>query len=80
LTLAGVDCSKPNSSGVAAVRPIRHSMGAVMSRTLRAFAILALAFSIGACTPPPPPPSADIVPPAKKKLDAKTQLETGKTY
>jgi hypothetical protein len=55
-------------------------MGAVMSRTLRAFAVLALVVSVGACAPPPPPPSADIVPPAKKKLDAKTQLETGKTY
>jgi len=55
-------------------------MGAVMSRTLRAFAVIALIVSVGACTPPPPPPSADLTPPPKKKLDAKTQLETGKTY
>lgn len=51
-----------------------------MSRTIRSLAIAALALSVGACAPPPPPPSADIVAPHKKPLDAKTQLETGKTY
>jgi hypothetical protein len=47
----------------------------------RAFPILAsfLALSLAACaTQPPPPP--DIPPPPKRKLDAKTQLETGRTY
>ncbi|MDJ0447362.1 hypothetical protein [Methylocystis sp. JR02] len=38
-----------------------------------------LALSLAACaTQPPPPP--DIPPPPKRKLDAKTQLETGRTY
>jgi hypothetical protein len=51
-----------------------------MTRTLRSLVLVGLAFSLAACAPPPPPPSAEIVAPAKKKLDAKTQLETGKTY
>jgi hypothetical protein len=38
-----------------------------------------LALSLAACaTTPPPPP--DMTPPAKRHLDAKTQMETGKTY
>lgn len=38
-----------------------------------------IALSLAACaTQPPPPP--DIPPPPKRKLDAKTQLETGRTY
>jgi hypothetical protein len=38
-----------------------------------------LALSLAACaTQPPPPP--DIPPPPKRKPDAKTQLETGRTY
>jgi hypothetical protein len=51
-----------------------------MSRILRSLALAALALSVAACAPPPPPPQADIVAPHKKPLDAKTQLETGKTY
>jgi Flp pilus assembly protein TadD len=51
-----------------------------MSRTLRSLALAALALSLAACAPPPPPPSADFAAPQKKPLDAKTQLETGKTY
>jgi hypothetical protein len=51
-----------------------------MIRTVRSLALVALALSLAACAPPPPPPSAEIVAPTKKKLDAKTQLETGKTY
>jgi len=50
-----------------------------MIRTVRSLALVALAFSLAACAPPPPPPSAIVAPP-KKPLDAKTQLETGKTY
>ena len=55
-------------------------IGDIMIRTVRSLALVALALSLAACAPPPPPPSADIVAPAKKPLDAKTQLETGKTY
>lgn len=51
-----------------------------MTRILRSFAFVAIAFSLVACAASPPPPVADITPPAKKPLDAKTQLETGKTY
>jgi hypothetical protein len=39
-----------------------------------------LALSLSACAPPPPPLAADLPPPPHKKLDAKTQLETGHTY
>jgi hypothetical protein len=49
-----------------------------MIRTVRSLALAAVALSLAACAPPPP--SADIVAPAKKPLDAKTQLETGRTY
>ncbi len=39
--------------------------------------ILALALAACATQPPPPP---DYPPPPRRKLDAKTQLETGRTY
>ncbi len=49
-----------------------------LKRAFTGFAAL-LALSLAACaTQPPPPP--DIPPPPKRKLDAKTQLETGRTY
>ena len=50
-----------------------------MSKLLGATIALALAVSLAASAPPPPPPQP-IPPPAKQPLDAKTQLETGKTY
>jgi predicted small lipoprotein YifL len=55
-------------------------LGDVMKRILSSFVLVTLAFSLAACAPPPPPPSADYSAPPKKRLDAKTQLETGKTY
>jgi predicted small lipoprotein YifL len=51
-----------------------------MKRIFCSFVLVTLAFSLAACAPPPPPPSADFAAPAKKRLDAKTQLETGRTY
>ncbi|MGD0722838.1 MAG: hypothetical protein ABR970_17520 [Roseiarcus sp.] len=51
-----------------------------MSTLVRSFAAMVLALSLAACAPPPPPPQADLPPPPHKKLDAKTQLETGHTY
>ncbi|MGJ0392374.1 MAG: hypothetical protein ACR650_06385 [Methylocystis sp.] len=51
------------------------------SQVKRIFPLLAslFALSLAACaTQPPPPP--DIPPPPMRKLDAKTQLETGRTY
>ncbi|MCZ8100321.1 MAG: hypothetical protein O9972_20720 [Burkholderiales bacterium] len=42
----------------------------------RLFAVLAAAAALAACATTPPPPA----PPQTKKLDAKTQLETGRTY
>jgi hypothetical protein len=51
-----------------------------MSTFVRSLAALGLALSLAACAPPPPPPQADLTPPPHKKLDAKTQLETGHTY
>ncbi len=42
----------------------------------RLFAVLAAAAALAACATTPPPPA----PPQTKKLDAKTQLETGRAY
>jgi hypothetical protein len=50
-----------------------------MSKTFRSLIALSLALSIAACASAPPPPP-QVAPPPKKSLDAKTQLETGKTY
>jgi hypothetical protein len=57
---------------------ILHS-GGFMSAIVRSLVALGLALSLAACAATPPPP-ADMAPPAKKKLDAKTQLETHRTY
>jgi hypothetical protein len=51
-----------------------------MSTFVRSLVALGLALSLAACAPPPPPPQADLTPPPHKKLDAKTQLETGHTF
>jgi hypothetical protein len=50
-----------------------------MFTLVRTLAAVSLALSLAACAPPPPP-QADLTPPPHKKLDAKTQLETGRTY
>jgi len=50
-----------------------------VSNIFRSLIALSLALSLAACAAAPPPPP-QIAPPAKKPLDAKTQLETGKTY
>lgn len=48
-------------------------------KTLARLACLAfVAASLAACATTPPP--VDLTPPPKKKLDAKTQLESGRTY
>jgi hypothetical protein len=49
-------------------------------RLLRPLAALLLALSIAACARAQSQPQADFPPPAKKPLDAKTQLETGRKY
>jgi starvation-inducible outer membrane lipoprotein len=48
-----------------------------MKHIARLACLAVVAASLAACATPPPP--VDLTPP-KKKLDAKTQLETGKTY
>jgi hypothetical protein len=50
-----------------------------MSNAIRSLFALLLAASLRACAAAPPPPEA-LAPPPQKQLDAKTQLETGKTY
>jgi hypothetical protein len=50
-----------------------------MSKIVHLVIASGLALAIAACAPPPPPPQS-MAPPPAKKLDAKTQLETGKTY
>jgi hypothetical protein len=51
----------------------------MMSKVYRSLIALSLAMAVAACAAAPPPPP-EIAPPPQKKLDAKTQLETGKTY
>lgn len=50
-----------------------------MSTLVRSIVAIGLALSLAACAAAPPP-QADLTPPPHKKLDAKTQLETGHTY
>ena len=51
-----------------------------MSKIIRTGLALALALAVAACAAPPPPaPLQAPPPPPKHKLDAKTQLETGRT-
>jgi hypothetical protein len=50
-----------------------------MSKPVRALFAFSLAATLAACAVAPPPPVA-VAPPPQKQLDAKTQLETGKTY
>jgi hypothetical protein len=50
-----------------------------MSNFFRSLIALSRAWALAACASAPPPPP-QIAPPAKQPLDAKTQLETGKTY
>jgi hypothetical protein len=54
-------------------------LGVLMSNRFRSLIALALALSLAACAAAPPPPP-EVSPPPQKKLDAKTQLETGRTY
>ncbi|MGD1035775.1 MAG: hypothetical protein ABR878_00985 [Roseiarcus sp.] len=50
-----------------------------MSNVFRSLIALSLAMSLAACAAAPPPPPQIAAPP-QKQLDAKTQLETGRTY
>jgi hypothetical protein len=52
----------------------------MMSTFIRTLAALGVVLSLAGCAASPPPPLADVNPPPHKKLDAKTQLETGRTY
>ena len=52
-----------------------------MAKIVRSILALTLALAVAACAAPPPPaPLQSPPPPLKHKLDAKTQLETGRTY
>jgi predicted small lipoprotein YifL len=62
-----------------AVGEAKSHLGAFMSNVFRSLIALSLALSLAACAAAPPPPP-EVAPPPQKKLDAKTQLETGKTY
>jgi starvation-inducible outer membrane lipoprotein len=50
-----------------------------MSKIVRSVLALTVALAVAACAAPPPPAPLQ-PPPPMKKLDAKTQLETGRTY
>jgi hypothetical protein len=60
-------------------RPITaiHPWILIMKHVARLACFCLVAAALAACATTPPP--VDLTPP-KKKLDAKTQLETGKTY
>jgi hypothetical protein len=79
LTLGADAWSKASVDAPGREPPVTPSIGEAMNRTIRSLALVALALSLAACAAAPPP-VAVIEPPAKKPLDAKTQLETGKTY
>ena len=52
-----------------------------MSNVFRTLIVLPFALSVAACAAaPPPPPPRQVAAPQKLPLDAKSQLETGKTY
>ena len=51
-----------------------------MSKIVRSVVALTVALAVAACAAPPPPAPLQPPPPMKKKLDAKTQLQTGRTY
>jgi hypothetical protein len=51
-----------------------------MSNAFRTLIVLSLGLSVAACAAAPPPPPQVVAAPPKKQLDAKSQLETGKTY
>jgi hypothetical protein len=53
--------------------------GDIMSILVRSVIAIGLALSLAACASAPPPPP-EMTPPPHKKLDAKTQMETGHTY
>jgi hypothetical protein len=58
-----------------------HFRGNNMAKIVRSILALTLALAVAACAAPPPPaPLQSPPPPLKHKLDAKTQLETGRTY
>jgi hypothetical protein len=58
-----------------------HFKGSKMSKIVRSVLALTLALAVVACAAPPPPaPLQPPPPPPKHQLDAKTQLETGRTY
>jgi hypothetical protein len=68
----------PVSRRAGSVRIVR---GIHMSKIIRTGLAFALALAVAACAAPPPPaPLQSPPPPPKHKLDAKTQLETGRTY
>ncbi|WP_293868456.1 hypothetical protein [uncultured Alsobacter sp.] len=52
-----------------------------MLKSLPRLVVVVLALSgVAACASSPPPPPAQDFSVPKRKLDAKTQLETGRTY
>ena len=51
-----------------------------MITLLRLSIAAGLTLMIAACASAPPPPSDDYAAPARRQLDAKTQLETGRRY
>jgi len=59
--------------------PVRIVEGNHMSKMIRMGLATALVLAVAACAAPPPPePLQAPPPPPKHKLDAKTQLETGR--
>ena len=76
------DTMAPHARGGFAAGGIQlHCEGIDMAKIVRCCLALTLALAIAACAAPPPPaPLQAPPPPMKHRLDAKTQLETGRTY
>jgi hypothetical protein len=63
------------------VESVCLSRGNDMAKIVRTIVALTVALAVAACAAPPPPaPLQAPPPPPKHKLDAKTQLETGRSY
>jgi hypothetical protein len=62
------------------VESVCLSRGNDMAKIVRTIVALTLTLAVAACAAPPPPAPQAPPPPPKHKLDAKTQLETGRSY
>jgi hypothetical protein len=63
---------------VGSARPSEDFSMPVLTRILCIVALVSTAAACASAPPPPPPQVIDLAPPHPPRLDAKTQLETGR--